>query len=156
MDLNANQRSLSHVASVPHPRPKTRVYSGGRQASYFVFCSGTCLYSLFYVLCIFFTEFDPLCEFAAIFGSRLLVSIGYIVVIHFVMMLCPLQDKMAGLSRELLGRKASYVLPVDTLCLELQQIADAFHDAGGSVRFILVNVNTRAQISGAVLIFFSR
>lgn len=41
---------------------------------------------------------------------------------------------MSGLSRELLAHKASFVLPVDTLCLELQAIADAYADAGGSVR----------------------
>lgn len=41
---------------------------------------------------------------------------------------------MAGLSRELLAHKASFVLPVDTLCVELQAIADAYSDAGGSVR----------------------
>lgn len=37
------------------------------------------------------------------------------------------------LSQELLGHKASFVLSVETLCLELQMIADEFHEAGGSV-----------------------
>ena len=45
---------------------------------------------------------------------------------------------MAGLSRELLAHKASFVLPVDTLCMELQTIADAYSEAGGSVRHALI------------------
>ena len=44
---------------------------------------------------------------------------------------------MAVLSRELLAHKASFVLPVDTLCMELQALADAYSDAGGSVRRLM-------------------
>lgn len=43
------------------------------------------------------------------------------------------QDKISVLSQELLAHKASFVLSVETLCLELQVIADEFHEAGGSV-----------------------
>lgn len=48
--------------------------------------------------------------------------------------MCAWQDKMAGLARELLNHKASFVLPVETLCLELHGIADAYCDVGGTVR----------------------
>lgn len=41
---------------------------------------------------------------------------------------------MSALSLELLGHRGSSVLPVETLCLELQNIADEYSDAGGSVR----------------------
>ena len=41
---------------------------------------------------------------------------------------------MGELSRELLTGRGRFTLPVDSLCLELQAIADAFHEAGGSVR----------------------
>ncbi|CAM9590932.1 unnamed protein product, partial [Ascophyllum nodosum] len=46
----------------------------------------------------------------------------------------PLLHKMGELSRELLTGRGRFTLPVDSLCLELQAIADAFHEAGGSVR----------------------
>lgn len=42
------------------------------------------------------------------------------------------QDKMQELARELLSRKETYVLPVDTLCRELQLIADQYYYAGHS------------------------
>lgn len=45
-----------------------------------------------------------------------------------------MQDKVSALSLELLGHRGSSVLPVETLCLELQNIADEFSRVGGSVR----------------------
>lgn len=44
---------------------------------------------------------------------------------------------MSALSLELLGHRGSSVLPVETLCLELQDIADYYNDAGGSVSLFI-------------------
>lgn len=38
------------------------------------------------------------------------------------------------LTREMLSHKANFVLPVDTLCLELQRISDAYYESDGPVR----------------------
>lgn len=40
---------------------------------------------------------------------------------------------MSALSLELLGHRSSSVLPVETLCLELQNIADEYSHVGGTV-----------------------
>lgn len=37
---------------------------------------------------------------------------------------------------DLLGRKANYILPVETMCFELQKIADMYEEAGGEVSSI--------------------
>lgn len=42
----------------------------------------------------------------------------------------PLLEKTQALAHELLSRKETYVLPVDTLCRELQLIADEYYYAG--------------------------
>lgn len=44
---------------------------------------------------------------------------------------------MSSLSLELLGHKARFVLPVETLCLELQTVSDKLSSVGGSVSVYL-------------------
>eukprot|EP00752_Nemacystus_decipiens_P013044 g11539.t1 len=66
----------------------------------------------------------------------------------------PLLDKMSALSLELLGhRGSSSVLPVETLCLELQNIADHYSDVGGSAPALcVVKALERAGLSAATLL----
>ena len=46
------------------------------------------------------------------------------------------QNKVRELSRELLAGKWCFRLPVEMICEELEAIADAFLETGGSVREI--------------------
>lgn len=64
---------------------------------------------------------------------------------------------MSVLSQELLGHKASFVLSVETLCLELQMIADEFHEAGGSVSrfFSCMRVGVHCSYATTLLFVFA-
>lgn len=44
------------------------------------------------------------------------------------------QNKIGELVQELLTGRGRFIMPVDTVCLELETIADAFVDTGGVVR----------------------